>query len=347
MRRGEKQKLLPIEVKKTGDIWQPTSNEVATLPVPLPVVIVKVEGPYTERDRKLWAFLIHAIWDDLLTDRVHEISVERINTVFRSLGSDNSKNWIWDSAKRLSRTTVEWNETGQDDERYSGIASLLSGAITTTKAKKTGRLVFEVPILLARVIRQPTQFARLRVHFLISLSGKYAVTLYEILEAYANRHDPVLIVKINQLRQWLKVPDGKLSEWYDLKRRAIDPALKQINNNPQGSGFTVMMEEIKDGRAVTQVRFIVSKTSQRMADEDALQSENQIHYLPSPHRPNRSSSPSLPPSAYEQAKKAAKGWDIYALEQQWRDWLAKKENPDYSPASFVAFCQKKALRGNR
>jgi len=343
MRRGEKQKLLPLEVKKTGDIWQPASDEVATLPVPLPVVIVKVEGPYTERDRKLWAFLIHAIWDDLLTNRVHEISVERINTVFRSLGSDNNKNWVWDSAKRLCKTSVEWNETGQDDERYNGIASLLSGAITTTKAKKTGRLVFEVPALLARVIRQPTQFARLRVHFLISLSGKYAVTLYEILEAYANRHDPVLVVEINQLRQWLKVPDGKLEKWYDLKRFAIDPALQQINDNPQGAGFTVTMDEIKEGRAVVQARFMVSKTSRRMADEDALQPETETQYLPSP-RPGGASGPPLPPSAYEQAKKVAQRCDIYALEQQWREWLEKKKDPDYSPASFVAFCRKKAAR---
>jgi hypothetical protein len=47
-------------------------------------------------------------------------------------------------------------------------------------------------------------------------------------------------------------------------------------------------------------------------------------------------------TAYEQAKKASRGWDVYALEQEWREWLATKENPDYSAASFVAFCKKKS-----
>ena len=338
MRRGEKQNLLPLEVKKTGDIWQPSSEVVATLPVPLPVVIVKVEGPYTERDRKLWAFLIHAIWDDLDKQRVHEISVEKINNVFRALGGDNCKNWIWDSAKRLCKTSVEWTEIGDDSERYDGITSLLAGAITTTKAKATGRLVFEVPELLARIIRHPIQFARLRVHFLISLSGKYAVTLYEILEGYTNRQNPVIDVEISQLRKWLKVPDGKLRRWIDIKRFALDPALKQINDSPIAAGFSVKMEEIKNGRAVARVRFIITKSAERLNSEDAFQSKEttrpSLKLLSPSHIP-------LPTSAYEQAKKVSRGWDVYALEQEWREWLAKKEKPDYSPASFVAFCKKK------
>lgn len=337
MRRGEKQKLLPVEVEKTGDIWQPAGEEVATLPVPLPVVIVKVEGPYTERDRKLWAFLIHAVWDDLDKQSVHEISVEKINNLFRSLGGDHNKNWVWDSAKRLCKTSVEWNETGIDDARYNGIASLLSGAITTAKAQKTGKLVFEVPALLARIIRHPMQFARLRVHFLISLSGKYAVTLYEILEAYANRRDPVLNVEIDQLRQWLKVPDRKMTRWVDIKRFAIEPALKQINDNPQGAGFSVAMDEIKEGRAVARVRFTIVKTDARLKHEKTLQPA-----IDDPPRLTAGyAAPVLPTSAYEQARKVARGWDIYALEQEWREWLATKDKPDYSPASFVAFCKQK------
>ena len=338
MRRGEKQNLLPLEVKKTGDIWKPSSEVVATLPVPLPVVIVKVEGPYTERDRKLWAFLIHAIWDDLDKQRVHEISVEKINNVFRALGGDNCKNWIWDSAKRLCKTSVEWTEIGDDSERYDGITSLLAGAITTTKAKATGRLVFEVPELLARIIRHPTQFARLRVHFLISLSGKYAVTLYEILEAYTNRQNPVLDVEISQLRRWLKVPDGKLRRWIDIKRFTLEPALKQINDNSIAAGFSVKMEEVKNGRAVARVRFIITKSAERLNSEDAFQSKEitrpPLKLLSPSHIP-------LPTSAYEQAKKVSRGWDVYALEQEWREWLVTKEEPDYSAASFVAFCKKK------
>ncbi|MDQ5910483.1 MAG: RepB family plasmid replication initiator protein [Pseudomonadota bacterium] len=50
----------------------------------------------------------------------------------------------------------------------------------------------------------------------------------------------------------------------------------------------------------------------------------------------------LRPETYEKARLAAPGWDIYALEQQWRAWVAKKKEPLKRPDSaFIAFCRKK------
>lgn len=41
---------------------------------------------------------------------------------------------------------------------------------------------------------------------------------------------------------------------------------------------------------------------------------------------------------YAKAKKAAPGWDIYALEQEWRAWMTESpRNPD---AAFIGFCRK-------
>jgi plasmid replication initiation protein len=55
----------------------------------------------------------------------------------------------------------------------------------------------------------------------------------------------------------------------------------------------------------------------------------------------------LKPETYEKAKVAAPGWDIHALEQQWRDWIAKKKEPPKRPDSaFMAFCRKKAASEN-
>ena len=56
--------------------------------------------------------------------------------------------------------------------------------------------------------------------------------------------------------------------------------------------------------------------------------------------------PHLRTATYERAKKAAPGWDVYELERQWREWIGKKGLPQKPDAAFVAFCRKKALRGN-
>lgn len=57
----------------------------------------------------------------------------------------------------------------------------------------------------------------------------------------------------------------------------------------------------------------------------------------------------LSPDAYSQAREAAPGWDVYALEQEWRDWMADggldaPANPD---KAFLGFCRKVFERRGR
>ena len=48
--------------------------------------------------------------------------------------------------------------------------------------------------------------------------------------------------------------------------------------------------------------------------------------------------PVLKPDTYELARKAAPGWDIRHLEEEWRDWIV--EPPRNADAAFVGFCRK-------
>lgn len=320
----------PIEVKMSGNPWDASVPVLLTVPIPNDVILTKVTGNFTERDRKLWSFLVSAVWDDLLIKRYHEIKVAKINAIFEALGGDTSSGWIWESARRLSKTVVEWEE-GPDGRRLMGISNLLN-AKTTKDARLTGVLWFEVPALLGEVIRRPYRFSRLRVHFMLGLSGKYAVTMYMMLESVANLQTPVLDVELSQLREWLQVPYGRMQRWIDIKRFAIEPALKQINDNPQAAGFTVKMEEMKESRSVVRLRFIVTKTAERLNSDETSRPKQAL--------PKTSNTRFLP-EVYETARRFTKGWDIYALEREWREWLSKKDNPDYSAASFIAFCKKR------
>jgi hypothetical protein len=57
--------------------------------------------------------------------------------------------------------------------------------------------------------------------------------------------------------------------------------------------------------------------------------------------PVQGSLPLLLPDTFEKAKAAAPGWDVYALEQEWREWAAGKKAPAHPDRAFVAFCRKK------
>jgi len=57
----------------------------------------------------------------------------------------------------------------------------------------------------------------------------------------------------------------------------------------------------------------------------------------------RAAVPSFLPEVYEQAKRAAPGLDVYALEAEYRVWAAGKPTPkNSSAAAFIGFCRRKA-----
>lgn len=317
----------------TGSAWVVSDEDPATVPVAVPIILKKIEGPYTERDRKLWTFLLHTVWEELDDKIIHELSVAEINRLFRELGGQHSAAWIWESAERLAKTHVEW-ERVQGDDRYRGISSLF-GAEVTIETMERGILRFHFPPLLLPILKDPRRFARLRTHVLIGLSGKYAVTLYEMLESVANMQKPVLRATLQDLRTWLKVPEGKYKVWADFKKRVLDPAIKQFNEHPDaGTGFTVQMKPIRKGKAINAVYFTVKKTKTRVTQEEqfkATQSQLSLFAI------------AIKPQTYETAKKYAVGWDIYALKAEWEEWGQRQKlwppnNPD---GAFINFCKKR------
>jgi hypothetical protein len=56
--------------------------------------------------------------------------------------------------------------------------------------------------------------------------------------------------------------------------------------------------------------------------------------------------PLLPTDAYDDARAAAPGYDIHALEAEWREWWASSGKPrlDNPPAAFVGFCRSRHRR---
>ena len=157
---------------------------------------------------------------------------------------------IWQSVRRLVKTTVDW-----EDEEYQGISALLSSAMTNKKYRDSGKIYYSFDPQLARNVLLPRSFARLRVHFVMGLRSKYAITLYEILEGYVNRREPVAVVSMDELRDWLKVPEDAYKSWKDLKRNVVDIAVDEINSRAEDAGFSIGYECVREGKAFTKIQF--------------------------------------------------------------------------------------------
>lgn len=327
-------------IQATGNPWIIDKIDPATVPVPLQVVITSVQGPYTARDRKLWTFLLHVAFDELGKQGGHSVAIKDINAVFRSLGGEHSTEWIWNSAKRLAQTTVEFEVT-YDDERYDTVTSIFTASVPR-KGKRGSELHFWFPEPLIPIIKEPLRFARLRVHFLIKLSGKYAVTLYEILEGFANRRDGECRVTIDELRQWLKVPDGTYPDWKNFRHRVLRPAIEQINADPLGAGFTVEYEPVRKGRFYHEIVFKLTKTQDRIQQERNIRSaKSQKMRLADLKAKGR---PVLTSDMIARADKETRHTlDMVEIERQfWAHWESKgRENIKNVGGAFMGFVKGK------
>jgi hypothetical protein len=352
--------LLKQSPKATGDIWKPSKTHPATVPVPLPVVMVRVDGPFTALDRKLWLVLLHHAWDELESDKpFHEISIAEIVRLFRrfgrtDLGTKGKVNFgkteeitdaamLWDSIRRLVKTSVEW-----EDEDYQSISHLINEAMLNKKYRDTGKLYYSFGQLLSQNILAPRAFARLRCHVVLALRGKYAVTLYEILEAYVNRRESTLTVSIEELRSWLKVSEDATSynDWKDLKRRVIGPAVDEINQHgEEEGGFSVSYEGVRQGKAYTKVRFALVKSAARDDWDTKLQGKARRGrtFTASPkrvagerYRPTE--------AVLHQLNAIAPGWDKEVLVTRFNTWSHGKTPADNPHGAFIAWV-KRLTRG--
>ena len=110
---------------------------------------------------------------------------------------------------------------------------------------------------------------------MLALRSKYAVTLYEILEAYVNRRESSLTVSLEEFRSWLKVPEDAYNDWKDLKRNVVLPAVDEINQHGEEGGFFVSYEGVREGKVVTKIRFTLAKSAARDDRDMKLQGKAQ------------------------------------------------------------------------
>jgi hypothetical protein len=343
--------------KPTGDIWEPSKTCPATVPVPLPVVMVRVEGPFTALDRKLWLLLLHNAWDELdklRSDKpYHEISVSELLRLFRRFGRTDlgtrgkiklgkveevtEAAALWDSLRRLVKTTVEW-----EDEDYQGISALVSEALLNKRYRESGKIYYAFGKGLAQQILMPRAFARLRCHVVLALRSKYAVTLYEILEAYVNRRESSLTVSIAELQNWLKVPENAYPDWRELKKRVIKPAVDEINERSEEAGFLVGYEGVREGKSFIKIRFTLAKSAERDERDLTLQGKARRGraFTAAANQPPAGAAYHPTDAVLDQLLRIAHGWDRQSLVAQYREWSKGKAAPENPHGAFIGWVKR-------
>lgn len=298
--------------------------------------------PLTLADRRIYNLLLENAWDAIDKPVTHTIPKSLLR------GSHNANDRIGASIERLMsavvRVQVVW-----DGEAAIERVQLLGGNVETLRSD--GMLEYEIPPRLRRIIANSTVFARLRREVMFALTSKYALTLYEMVQKRGNlRWRSSERFTLDELRAVLGVPKGKLSTWSNLRLRAIEPAMIEVNAL---SDYVVDIVPVRTGRSIGQVEMRWWKKDGAGQGTITPPGESVDAGRRVPGRGKRpvSSPPSLRPrpawldaagstlraETYETARLRHPGYDIYFVESEWRTWSRGKGEAQDPDRAYLAF----------
>lgn len=230
---------------------------------------------------------------------------------------------------------------GQAYEGLKAALERLRGTTISTNVKTGGSEQFDVFGLIerARIVRESRDGRMQEIEIVLSDWVFNAIEAHEVLTIH---RDYFRLRKPLERRMYelARKHCGRQSEWAiglsKLKdkcgststvkefRRLVRAIARQDASHGHMPDYSVALDTAEDGsdKVVFRNRFTME------AEPAAL-----------PHIPP------LPCEAHEEARGAAPGWDVYALEGEWRAWCAEKDVTPHAPAQhFVKFCASWAKR---
>lgn len=299
--------------------------------------IAGIEG-WSLADRRTWNLLLVNAWGDRLEDPTADFFIP-----LRELrGLHDSNDRIKPCLEKLQKTLV----TVQMADGATRTVQMLGGTDIYDSDREDGILKYDFHRKLVPVLRESTIYARMEIKVLSAFTSKYALSLYEMLSKKINLRRTSEILDIETLRQWLGVEPDKLNRWPDLNRKAVQPALQEVNKL---SPYEVDLERIKKGRKVVQVRASWAKKEPFSPAEQAAAREVNRERTGRKARITGTAETILPHLSEDQIQK---GYDAAAEicridpDMAYNDWRAYvqslPEQPKNPVGHFIDFCRKRA-----
>ncbi|WP_443660576.1 replication initiation protein [Clostridium algidicarnis] len=145
----------------------------------------------------------------------------------------------------------------------------ISGAIYE---KGSGRVILKFnPDLKPYMLQLKEQFTQYQLANILTMKSKYSPRIYEILKCNEFKKQGYIEIELEELKKLLRT-EGMYHQYQDFKRKVIMQAQKEIKKL---TDISFEFEEIKTGRKVTALRFIIksNKTKNKALDEACATTE--------------------------------------------------------------------------
>ena len=170
-------------------------------------------------------------------------------TLRQAFSKHESSDRLRDSLNRLMTVKVNVAYVAESGDGLEGPEQrvVITGLfdffdVSAKELAKRATLRYGLPRKLAPILESSGRWGRIKAEIVCSMTSKYAIALYELLQLRANMERSVETFSIDRFRELLGVPPGTYARGDNFQRKVLDPAVLEVN------GLSDMSLQIDQGR---------------------------------------------------------------------------------------------------
>jgi len=170
-------------------------------------------------------------------------------TLRQAFSKHESSDRLRDSLNRLMTVKVNVAYVAESEDGLKGPEQrvVITGLfdffdVSAKELAKRATLRYGLPRKLAPILESSGRWGRIKAEIVCSMTSKYAIALYELLQLRANMERSVETFSIDRFRELLGVPPGTYARGDNFQRKVLDPAVLEVN------GLSDMSLQIDQGR---------------------------------------------------------------------------------------------------
>lgn len=202
-------------------------------------------GHMSLRGGKLFHLLVQAAGVDVAEDTTHKITLASLNDTFHVAVPE-----LIELIDELQTTTLKLKLIDGKGRRFTKSGPILSDVEREDEINTQAEIRFQFSPTMRKAIANSSHWAVVSKRAVLAFESRYSLRLYTVLSLRAGLRKTAEDFTLTDLREILGVPLGKLTEWKNLRMRALDPAIAEVN---QLAGFHAGFVPLKRGRRVVGV----------------------------------------------------------------------------------------------
>ena len=200
------------------------------------------------RGAKLFCLLVQAAGSRIVDAGPHRLPLATLNATFHLTIPE-----LEELIDELHGTLIKLQLKDSDGRKYTKSGPILSDVEREDVASAQAEVRFEFSHALRKAINNSTHWAVISRRAVLAFTSRYALRLYTVLSLRTGLRKATEQFLLDDLRELLGVPHGKLRRWQDIKVKVLEPAIAEINHL---SGFHVGYTPVKRGRMIVGVTLV-------------------------------------------------------------------------------------------